>query len=72
MVEVKATNRVILAEEVRVPKVLADVFEALAGAIFIDSGYNLKRLWKIYYNIMKTEISKSLFYLPSFYTRDVE
>ncbi|KAK7590096.1 hypothetical protein V9T40_001709 [Parthenolecanium corni] len=58
MVEVKATNRVILAEEVRVPKVLADVFEALAGAIFIDSGYNLKRLWKIYYNIMKTEITQ--------------
>lgn len=29
------------------PKALADVFEALIGAIFLDSGYCLKTVWNI-------------------------
>ena len=35
-------------ELVEVPKVLGDVFEALIGAIFIDSGHNLELVWSIY------------------------
>ena len=33
---------------VEVPKVLGDVLESLIGAIFIDSGHDLKLVWEIY------------------------
>jgi dsRNA-specific ribonuclease len=29
------------------PKMLADVFEALVGAIFVDSNYSLSRVWQV-------------------------
>ena len=35
-------------EHVEVPKVLGDVLESLIGAIYIDSGHNLKTVWEIY------------------------
>ena len=35
-------------EEVVVPKVLGDVFEAIIGAIFIDCGHDLETVWRIY------------------------
>lgn len=47
-----------IAEEVEVPKVLGDIFESLAGAIFIDSNYDLKVVWKVYFNIMAEEIGE--------------
>lgn len=47
-----------IAEEVDVPKALGDIFESLAGAIFLDSQYNLTIVWNIYFNIMAEEISK--------------
>lgn len=46
-----------IAEEVEIPKVLGDIFESIAGAIFLDSGNDLKEVWRVYYNIMKEEIS---------------
>ena len=30
------------------PKSLSDCFEALAGAVFIDSGMNLQTVWKTF------------------------
>lgn len=39
-----------------VPKVLGDVFEALAGAIFIDSDRSLDAVWKVFYRLMQHEI----------------
>lgn len=47
-----------IAEEVDVPKALGDVFESLAGAIYLDSGCSLDTVWRIYYSIMKIEIEK--------------
>lgn len=47
-----------IAEEVDVPKALGDVFESLAGAIYLDSGCSLDTVWRIYYSIMKIEIGK--------------
>ena len=47
-----------VAEEVDVPKALGDVFESLAGAIFLDSGCNLSVVWNLFYSIMKNEIGK--------------
>jgi len=41
-------DEVLEMEEIEVPKVLGDVFEAIIGAIFIDSGHDLVTVWKIY------------------------
>lgn len=39
-----------------VPKALGDVFESVAGAVFLDSRMSLDAVWKVYYRMMKTEI----------------
>lgn len=44
------------AEDVEVPKVLGDVFESVAGAIYLDSHMSLNAVWRVYYNMMKKEI----------------
>ncbi|KAJ8969648.1 hypothetical protein NQ314_001650 [Rhamnusium bicolor] len=36
--------------------VLGDVFEALAGAVYLDSGKDLNTVWKVFYKIMYKEI----------------
>lgn len=46
------------AEDVEVPKALGDVFESLAGAIYMDSRMSLDAVWSVYYRIMKAEIGK--------------
>lgn len=51
------------AEDVEVPKALGDVFESLAGAIYLDSGMSLDAVWSVYYAIMKNEIGNFLKYL---------
>lgn len=45
-------------EDVEVPKALGDIFESVAGAIFLDSGMSLDAVWKVYYNMMKSEIEQ--------------
>ncbi|KAJ3665477.1 hypothetical protein Zmor_000970 [Zophobas morio] len=45
-----------IAEHVDVPKVLGDIFEALAGAVYLDSNRDLKTVWKVFYRIMWKEI----------------
>ena len=49
-----------IAEYVEVPKALGDLFESIAGAIYLDSGYNLEEVWRVYYRLMRKEISKCL------------
>lgn len=44
------------AEEVEVPKALGDVFESVAGAIYLDSEMSLDCVWRVYYAMMKPEI----------------
>ncbi|XP_066598004.1 endoribonuclease Dcr-1 [Prorops nasuta] len=46
------------AEDVEVPKALGDVFESLAGAVYLDSGMSLDAVWSVYYAIMKSEIEQ--------------
>jgi endoribonuclease Dicer len=48
-------------KHMEVPKVLGDIFEALAGAVYIDSGLSLDTTWKIFYRLMQNEIGKYLF-----------
>ena len=33
------------AEEIVAPKVLGDILESIAGAVFIDSGMDLRTVW---------------------------
>lgn len=35
------------AEDVEVPKALGDIFESVAGAIFLDSNMSLDTVWKV-------------------------
>lgn len=41
-----------------IPKALGDIFESVAGAIYLDSGMSLDVVWKVYYRIMKPQIGK--------------
>ena len=40
-------------EEIESPKIISDMFESVAGAIYLDSGRKLDTVWKIYSEIMK-------------------
>lgn len=51
-------------EEIEVPKVLGDIFEAIAGAIYIDSGLSLKAVWDAFYPMMKDIIDQYCVSLP--------
>ncbi|CAF1182266.1 unnamed protein product [Adineta steineri] len=42
------------------PKTFADVFEALVGAIFLDSGYCLDTVWKIIEPLLRQYINQSV------------
>lgn len=44
------------AEDIEVPKALGDVFESVAGAIYLDSGMSLDQVWRVYFKMMKPEI----------------
>ena len=34
-------------EDIEVPKVLGDIYESVAGAIYLDSGMNLNTVWQV-------------------------
>lgn len=55
------------AEDVEVPKALGDVFESVAGAIFLDSGMSLDAVWRVYYRMMKNEIGNCSSFHTVFY-----
>lgn len=59
MLEETADSNERLASNVDVPKVLGDIFESVAGAIFIDSGMSLDTVWKSYFPFLQNEIGKS-------------
>jgi len=40
-------------EDIEVPKALGDIFESVAGAVYLDCGMNLDVVWRVFYNIMK-------------------
>jgi len=43
-------------EDVEVPKALGDIFESVAGAIYLDSKMSLDTVWKVFYRMMRPEI----------------
>ena len=44
--------------QVEVPKALGDLFEAVAGAMYVDCGEDLDRVWEVYLPILKPSIGK--------------
>ncbi|CAD5226751.1 unnamed protein product [Bursaphelenchus xylophilus] len=45
-------------EEVEVPKALGDIFESLAGAVYLDCNRDLDVVWRVYYNLMAALIEQ--------------
>ena len=43
-------------EDIEIPKALGDIFESVAGAIYLDSGMSLDVVWRVYYRMMKPQI----------------
>ena len=53
MEETHAKQDVFAVATIEAPKVLADIFESVAGAIYRDSGDNIDVLWKICMPLMQ-------------------
>uniref|UniRef100_A0A8C5FNE5 ribonuclease III n=1 Tax=Gadus morhua TaxID=8049 RepID=A0A8C5FNE5_GADMO len=45
-------------EDLEVPKAMGDIFESLAGAIYMDSRMSLETVWQVYYPMMRPLIEK--------------
>ncbi|VDM39187.1 unnamed protein product [Toxocara canis] len=45
-------------EDIEVPKAMGDIFESVAGAIYLDSGRSLDTVWRVFYNLMKETIEE--------------
>ena len=58
-------------EDVEVPKALGDIFESVAGAIYLDSGLSLDAVWRVYYRMMKPEIEYFSKNIPKSPVRDL-
>ncbi len=41
-----------------VPKCLADIFESVAGAIYLDSNCSLEAVWNVYYPFLHPYLGK--------------
>lgn len=48
-------------EDIEVPKAMGDIFESLAGAIYMDSGMSLEMVWQVYYPMMRPLIGTASF-----------
>lgn len=42
---------------------MGDIFESLAGAIYMDSGMSLETVWQVYYPMMRPLIGELFFFL---------
>jgi len=52
-----------MASNVDVPKVLGDIFESVAGAIFVDSGMSLDAVWRSYLRFLSADMGMFFFLL---------
>lgn len=46
-------------EDIEVPKAMGDIFESLAGAIYMDSRMSLETVWQVYYPMMRPLIGET-------------
>ena len=49
-------------EGIEAPKVLGDIFESVAGAVFLDSGMDFTKVWGVYYRMMQPYIGMTPFF----------
>jgi len=54
------TNGKVIYSDFEAPKVLGDIWESIAGAIFIDCGNDLEIVWQVYYPLMKNVLENEL------------
>ncbi|CAH1790780.1 unnamed protein product [Owenia fusiformis] len=59
------------SEDLEIPKALGDIFESVAGAIFLDSGMSLDKVWSVYYRIMKPHIDQYTEKIPKSPVREL-
>ena len=45
-------------EDIEIPKALGDIFESVAGAIYLDSNMSLDTVWRVYHRMMKPLIGE--------------
>ncbi|XP_044163480.1 LOW QUALITY PROTEIN: endoribonuclease Dicer-like [Acropora millepora] len=73
--EASADPFIIVSEEtaagIEAPKVLGDIFESVAGAVFLDSGMDLTKIWGVYYRMMKPYIDDYSVNIPMSPIREV-
>lgn len=53
-----------MGEFIDIPKVLGDIFAAIIGAVFLDSGNNISVTWSLLYRLMKKELVKFMADVP--------
>lgn len=53
-----------MVEDIEVPKALGDVFESIAGAVFLDSGCSLDAVWSVFYPMMRGAIDQFTAVVP--------
>lgn len=58
-------------EDIEVPKVLGDIFESVAGAIYLDSGLSLDTVWTVYRRLMDRHIAVFLKKIPKSPVREL-
>ena len=51
-------------DELDPPKVLGDVLESLAGAIFVDSGMSLDSVWTVFRPLFEEKIGEYIQVIP--------
>ena len=44
------------SEDIEVPKVLGDIYESVAGAIYLDSGMDLNTVWRVRFFITLSDV----------------
>lgn len=52
----RADDEVRMGHAIDVPKTLGDVMEALIGAVFLDSGNDMKRTWQVVWHLLGGEV----------------
>lgn len=57
-VETEKEEEAAFLDLVDLPKSVADIFEALIGAVFIDCQFSLDRVWEIFFPLFKVELGK--------------
>jgi endoribonuclease Dicer len=44
-------------EDIEVPKAMGDIFESIAGAVFLDSGCSLESVWTVFFKFVCSAIA---------------